>query len=71
MVMAGSGDMVSSHFIMSICVQLVRYLGILLVRALLVHHEEHVALQQLYVDVRCPAEKACHLAVEEMVVARG
>ena len=33
-----------------------RYLGILLVRAV-VHHEGHVKSQQPYVVVRCPAEK--------------
>ena len=35
------------------------------------HHEEHVALQQPYVDVHCPAEKSHHLPVEEMAVAQG
>ena len=30
-----------------------------------VHHEEHVASQQQYVDVHCPAEKTYHFPVEE------
>ena len=38
-------------------VQLARDLGILLARAV-VHNEEHVASQKLYVDLRCPAEKS-------------
>ena len=46
-------------------VQLARNLGILLARTV-VHHEEHVVSQQLYVDIYCPAEKAHHLPVEEM-----
>ena len=36
--------------------QLARDLGILLARAVL-HHEEHVASQQPYMDMRCPAKK--------------
>ena len=36
-----------------------------------VHHEEHVALQHPYVDVRYPAKKAHHLPVEGMAVAWG
>ena len=52
-------------------VQLVRDLGILLVRTVVVHHEEHVAWQQPYVDLSCPAEKAHQLPVDEITVARG
>ena len=43
-----------------------RDLGFLLARRVVVHH---VASQQPYVNVRCPAEKAHHLLVEEMAVA--
>ena len=59
MVVADSGERVglSSRFFMSVRVQLARDLGILLARAVVVHQEEHVASQQPYVDVRCPAEK--------------
>ena len=62
----------------TICVQLARDLGILLARAVVVHHREHVVSQQLYdymlsqqlyVDMHCPAQKAHHLPVEEMAVA--
>ena len=53
--MADSGKRISS-----IGVQLPIDLGILLARAI-VHHEEHVALQHPYMDVRCPAERALHL----------
>ena len=67
-VVAGSGEKVPSLSCL-ILVQLVRDLGILLVRVV-VHQEEHVASQQSYVDMRCPAEKAHHLPVEEMIVAR-
>ena len=52
-------------------VKLARNLGLLLARAAVVHYEEHVASQQPYVDVRCPAENAHQLPVEEMEVARG
>ena len=45
---------------------MVRDLGILLAKTIVVHHEEHVVLQQPYVDMRCPAEKAHHLTVEEV-----
>ena len=38
-------------------VQLVRDLGIFLARTVVVQHEEHVALKQLYVAVRCLPEK--------------
>ena len=54
-----------------ICVQLARDLGILLVRAVVVHHEVHVASHQSFVDMCCPAEKSHHLPVEEMAVAHG
>ena len=67
MVVTGSGERVSSRFI--IHVQLARDLVSLLARAVVVHHEDNVASQQLYVDMRCPAEKAHHFPVEEMVVA--
>ena len=56
---------------MSICVQLARDLGLLLARIVIVHHEEYVVSQQSYVDVRRPAEKAHHLSVEEITVARS
>ena len=36
----------------------------------IVHHEEHVALQQPYVDVHYPDEKPQYLPVEERAVAR-
>ena len=36
-----------------------------------VHHEEQVASQQPYMDVRWPAENAHHLPGEEMAVALG
>ena len=68
MVVAGSGERVSSSYI---CVQLARDLGLLLARTVVVHHEEHVALQQSYVDVHCHSEKAHLLPVEEMAVAQG
>ena len=42
----------------------------LLVRVVVIHHEEHVASQQPYVDMRCIAEKAQHLPVAEMEVPR-
>ena len=42
----------------------------MLARAVVLH-KDNIASQQLYVDVRCPAEKAHHLPVEEMPVARG
>ena len=45
-------------------------MGLLFARAA-VHHKEHSALQQPYVDVYCPAEKAHDLPVEEMSVERG
>ena len=51
------------------CVHLVRDMGILLSRAVVVHHEEHVASQRLYVGIHCPARKICHLSVEEMAVS--
>ena len=51
-----------------ICVHLARNLGILLARAVIVHHVQ-VASQQPYVDMHCPAEKAHHLPVQEMTVA--
>ena len=70
MVVAGSGGRVSSTF------HHVPYVfnwrenpRILLARAVVVHHEEQVALQQPFVDLLCPAEKAHHLPVEEMTVA--
>ena len=68
MIVAGSGERVISRFIR---VELARALGILLARAVVAHHEEHVMSQQLYVNESCPAEKAHHLSVEEMAVARG
>ena len=71
MVVAGSGERVCSLLSCSVRVQLVRDLGILLSRAVVVHHEEHVASQQPYVNVRCPTKKAHHLPDEEMAVARG
>ena len=46
---------------MSHTCSIVRNLGFLLARAVVVHHEEHIASQQPYVDVRCPAAKAHHL----------
>ena len=51
MVVAGSGERVSSRFIMSHTFQLVRDLGILSGRAVVVQHEEHVVSQQPYVDI--------------------
>ena len=55
-VVAGSEEVVNSLFI-------------LLAREVGVHHEEHVASLQSYVDLRCPAEKALNLPVDEMTVA--
>ena len=45
--------------------------GSFLTRKVVLHHEEHVASQQPYVDMHCPAAKAHLLPVEEMAVARG
>ena len=70
MVVADSGGGVSSRFACSIHIELAKDLWILLDRAVVVHHEEHVASQQPYMDERCPAEKAHHLPVEEMLVAQ-
>ena len=71
MVVAGSGKSASSTSSCTIHVQLVRDLGILLVRAIVVHHEKHIASQQQSVDVCCLAETAHHLPVEKMAVAWG
>ena len=70
MVVAGSGESVSSHFIMSHMCTIGERSGNLMARAV-VHHKEHIVSQQPYVDVHCPAEKAYHLPVEEMAVAWG
>ena len=69
MVVAGSGERVSSRFIMSHTFSIGKGSGDLMAREVLAHHEEHVASQQPYVDVHCPAEKAHHLPVKEMAVA--
>ena len=58
------------NLIMPIHVELARDLGISLAKTV-VHHEEHVAWQQPYVDVLCPTEKVHHHTVEEMAVAWG
>ena len=52
-------------------VQLARYMGILLARAVVVHDEEHTDSQQPEVNMSCLAEKTHHLPVEEMTAARG
>ena len=68
MVIAGSGERAKYplHRVPLICVQLERDLGILLTRAVDEYYEKHIVPQQSNVDVYCPAEKACHLSVEEM-----
>ena len=43
---------------------------ILVAKAVVVHHEDHIASQQPYMDVHCPAEKT-YLPVKEMAVAQG
>ena len=50
--------------------QLARDVGILLARAAVVHHEDHVVSHQPYVDMCCSAGKAHHLPVK-MAVAWG
>ena len=45
-------------------IQLARDQGILLSRAV-VHHEEHVASQEPYVDLRCPAERGGFVITNE------
>ena len=65
-----SGERLSSRFIMFHSALLANFLRILLARALVVHHEEHIASQQPYVDVRHPAEKSHHIPVEEITVTR-
>ena len=62
MVVAGSGENVPTSAC-PIHVQLARHLGILLARAVVVHHKEHIALQQFYVGMCCPADKVHHLPV--------
>ena len=70
MVVADSGKRVRFCFIMSHTCSIGERSRILLARAVVVHHEEHVALQQPYVGMRCPAEKAHRLPVKEMAEAR-
>ena len=43
----------------------------MLARVVVLHHEEQVEWQQPYVDVHCPAEKAYHVSIEEMVLMLG
>ena len=69
--MAGSGERVISIFIISHVCSIGKRSGDRTGRAVVVHHEEHVALQQPYMDVHCPAEKAHRLSVEEMTVTWG
>ena len=66
MVVVVSGERVRSSFIMSHTCSVGERSG-----ELAGQHEEHVASQQPYVGVSCPAEKAHHFPVEEMAVARG
>ena len=58
----------SYRYIMSHTCSIGERSGALAGQSSFVHHEENVAAQQSYVDVRCPAEKALHLPVEEMAV---
>ena len=51
-------------------VQLARDLGRLLVTAVIVLHQEHVASHKQYVDMRCPTKKVCRLPVEEMAAVQ-
>ena len=34
-------------------------------------YEEHIVMQQPYMDLHCPAEKAHHFLDQEMAVARA
>ena len=65
---AGSED-ISIRFTMSYTCTTGERSGVGILPRAIVHHEEHVASQQLYVDMRHPAKKAHHLPVKEMAVA--
>ena len=68
MVVAGSGERVSSCFIMSHTCSVDEDLAD---QGSCVHHGEHIFSQQPYVDMLCPSEEAHHLPVKEMAVAQG
>ena len=71
MVVAGSGERVSSRFIMPHTCSIGKRSGDLTGQGSCCTHEEHVASQQPYVDVGCYDEESPHLPVTEMAVARG
>ena len=68
-VVAGSGERVSSCYIMYHTCSISERLESLLARAVVVHNDKHVTTPQLYVNVCYPVVEAHHLHVEEMAVA--
>ena len=64
MVVAGSGERVNSCLINVLYMFNWREISEFLLARAVVHHQEHVVSQQLYVDMRCPAEKAHDIPVK-------
>ena len=71
MVVAGSGESVSSRFIIYHKCSIGERSEDLAGQGSCLYREEHVVSQQPYVDIRCPTGKAHYLPVEEMAVARA